>query len=56
MDSFTQIVLGAATGEVVLGKKVGNKAIFWGAVGGTIPDLGILGKFFLSPIDNISFH
>ena len=25
MDSLTQIVLGAAVGEAVLGKKVGNK-------------------------------
>ena len=39
MDSLTQIVLGAAVGEAVLGKKVGNKAMLWGAVAGTIPDL-----------------
>jgi len=39
MDSFTQIALGAAVGEAVLGKKVGNRAMVWGAVGGTIPEL-----------------
>ena len=38
MDSLTQIVLGAAVGEAVLGKKVGNKAMLWGAIAGTIPD------------------
>ena len=38
MDSVTQIVLGAAVGELVLGRKVGNKAILWGAIAGTIPD------------------
>ena len=38
MDSLTQIVLGGAVGEAVLGKKVGNRAILWGAVAGTIPD------------------
>ena len=56
MDSLTQIVLGAAAGEVVLGKKIGNRAMLWGAIGGTIPDLDVLGKFFLSTIDNLAFH
>ena len=42
MDSLTQIVLGAAVGEAVLGKKVGNKALLWGAVAGTIPDLDVV--------------
>ena len=42
MDSLTQIVLGAAVGEAVLGKKIGNKAILWGAIAGTIPDLDVL--------------
>lgn len=56
MDSLTQIILGAATGEVVLGKKIGNRAMLWGAVGGTLPDMDVLGKFFLSNIDNLAFH
>jgi len=42
MDSLTQVILGAATGEAAKGKKLGNKAMFWGAVGGTIPDLDVL--------------
>ena len=41
MDSLTQIVLGAAVGEVVLGRKVGNKAMIYGAIAGTIPDLDV---------------
>lgn len=41
MDSLTQVILGAATGEAAKGKKLGNKAMFWGAVGGTIPDLDV---------------
>lgn len=48
MDSLTQIVLGAAVGEVILGKKLGNRAIFWGAVAGTIPDLDVLLNFVVS--------
>lgn len=47
MDSLTQIVLGAAVGEVALGKKVGNKAMLYGAIAGTIPDLDVyIGKLF----------
>jgi len=42
MDSLTQIVLGAAVGEAVLGKKVGNKALLWGGIAGTIPDLDVV--------------
>ncbi len=42
MDSLTQIVLGAAVGEAVLGRKVGNKALLWGGIAGTIPDLDVL--------------
>jgi inner membrane protein len=41
MDSLTQIVLGAAVGEAVLGKKIGNKALLWGGIAGTIPDLDV---------------
>lgn len=39
MDSLTQIALGAALGESVLGRKVGNKAALVGAICGTLPDL-----------------
>jgi inner membrane protein len=58
MDSLTQIVLGAACGEVALGKKIGNKAMLFGAIGGTIPDLDVLfGNWFLNnEIDQLAFH
>jgi inner membrane protein len=58
MDSLTQIVLGAACGEAVLGKKIGNKALLFGAIGGTIPDLDVfLGRlFYTNEIDIILFH
>jgi inner membrane protein len=41
MDSITQIALGAAVGEAVLGRKIGNKAMLWGAIAGTLPDLDV---------------
>jgi len=56
MDSLTQIVLGAAVGEAVLGKKVGNKAILFGAIAGTIPDLDILVRYFTDNVTAIEIH
>ena len=56
MDSLTQIVLGAAVGEAVLGKKIGNRALLWGAVAGTIPDFDVLVKFFVDPVTNTEMH
>lgn len=58
MDSLTQIVLGAACGEAALGKKIGNKALLFGAIGGTIPDLDVyVGRlFYTNEIDIMAFH
>lgn len=58
MDSLTQIVLGAACGEAVLGKKIGNKALLFGAIGGTIPDLDVfIGNILYGhKIDAMLFH
>ncbi|GAB1858510.1 metal-dependent hydrolase [Flavobacteriaceae bacterium MHTCC 0001] len=58
MDSLTQIVLGAACGEAVLGKKIGNKALLFGAIGGTIPDLDVMvgGWLYHNEIDVMLFH
>jgi len=56
MDSITQIVLGAAVGELVLGRKVGNKAILWGAIAGTIPDLDVLCRTFFDDLRANELH
>ncbi len=56
MDSLTQIILGAATGELVEGQKLGNKAMLWGAIGGTIPDLDVFLNFFYNPIESALLH
>jgi len=56
MDSLTQICLGAAVGELYLGKKVGNKAILWGAVLGTVPDLDVLFQPLFSFVDGLVMH
>ena len=56
MDSLTQIVLGAAVGEVVLGRKVGNKAMLYGAIAGTIPDLDTFASHFTDVVTAIEIH
>lgn len=56
MDSLTQIVLGGAVGEAVLGKKIGNKAILWGAIGGTIPDLDTIPGQFMDMVSRLDIH
>lgn len=56
MDSLTQITLGAAVGEVVLGKKVGNRAMLWGAIAGTLPDLDVVANVVSDEISSLAFH
>lgn len=56
MDSVSQFVLGAAVGEVVLGKKLGNRALLLGGIAGTIPDLDVLASPFMSEVDSLAFH
>lgn len=41
MDSLTQLALGAAVGEATMGRKIGSRAILWGAIAGTLPDLDV---------------
>ncbi len=57
MDSLSQIVLGAAVGEIALGKKIGNWGQFIGAIAGTIPDLDILlNPLFSDELTKLQIH
>jgi inner membrane protein len=56
IDTITQIALGAAVGEATLGRKVGNKAMLWGGICGTIPDLDVLANPFLDGVAQLGFH
>ena len=56
MDSLTQIVLGAAVGEAVLGRKVGNRAMLWGGICGTLPDLDVLANTVSDPMSALAYH
>jgi len=56
LDSLTQIVLGAAVGELAAGRTLGNRAMIWGAVAGTIPDFDVFAGQVADPITNLAFH
>ena len=55
MDSLTQLTFGAACGEAVLGKKVGRKALVWGAILGTLPDLDVFIPLG-GPVNDFVYH
>jgi inner membrane protein len=56
MDTFTHIALGAAVGEIMLGKKLGKRAMIIGAAANTFPDIDFLASLWLSPADNVLAH
>jgi inner membrane protein len=41
MDSVTQLALGAAVGHATGGRQFGRRALLWGAICGTLPDLDV---------------
>lgn len=56
MDSLSHIVLGAAIGEAILGKKIGKKAMLWGALGASLPDIDVLFSPLFHPVDALFTH
>ncbi|MBS1919350.1 MAG: metal-dependent hydrolase [Bacteroidetes bacterium] len=48
MDTLTHIALGACVGEVLLGKKLGKKALLIGAFANSIPDFDFVTAFWMS--------
>jgi inner membrane protein len=56
VDSLTHAVLGAALGELMLGKRMGNRALAWGALCATLPDLDALLLPFLDTANQLWWH
>ncbi|MFI5218666.1 MAG: metal-dependent hydrolase [Bacteroidia bacterium] len=56
MDSVTHIVLGAAIGETLLGKKLGKKGMLLGALVNNLPDVDVAANFFMTPVNAMIFH
>lgn len=55
MDSLTQAVLGAAVAVAILPASRARRAIVYGAVLGTLPDLDAL-IYFANPVDSFVYH
>jgi len=56
MDSLTHLALGAVIGEVLAGKKLGRKAMLFGALAQSVPDLDFIASFWLPITDNLLAH
>lgn len=56
MDSLTHIALGACMGEAFAGKKLGRKAMIWGAVAQSAPDIDFLASFWMNSTSNLLAH
>lgn len=56
MDSLTHIALGACMGEAFAGKTVGRKAMLWGALAQSIPDIDFIAAFWMGTTENLLAH
>jgi len=56
MDSITHIVLGACMGEAFAGKKLGKKALLWGAVAQSVPDIDFIASFWMDTSSELLAH
>jgi inner membrane protein len=56
MDSLSQLVLGAAVGIAVMGRRTAVwKAALWGGIAGTLPDLDVFYSFG-DAVKNMTYH
>lgn len=56
MDSITHIALGACIGEAFFGRGFGKKAMLWGALAQSAPDIDFLGALWLTTDENLLAH
>jgi inner membrane protein len=56
MDSITHIVLGACIGELILDKNAGRKAILWGALAQSVPDIDFIAGIWMPVSTELLAH
>jgi inner membrane protein len=56
MDSLTHLALGACMGEAFAGKTPGKKAMLWGAMAQSIPDIDFIASFWMDISSNLLAH
>lgn len=56
IDSLTHIVLGACIGEAVAGHKLGRKAMLYGVIAQSLPDIDFITAFYLDKPEELLAH
>ena len=56
MDSITHVVLGACIGELILDKQAGRKAILWGALAQSVPDIDFIAGMWMPVSTELLAH
>ncbi len=56
MDSLTHIAIGACMGEAFAGRTVGKKAMLWGILAQSIPDIDFIAATWLDTSGNLLAH
>ena len=56
MDSITHIALGACMGEAFLDRKLGKKAMLWGALAQSVPDIDFIASFWMNTPNSLLAH
>ena len=56
MDSITHIALGACMGEAFLDRKLGKKAMLWGALAQSVPDIDFVASFWMNTSNSLLAH
>ena len=56
MDTLSHILVGGLVGNAVLGRRIGNKAVLWGAAVALLPDIDVPLGNLMSDMDELIFH
>jgi inner membrane protein len=56
MDSLTHFAIGACLGEAIVGKKIGRKAMLWGAVAHNLPDIDVVTVLWMDTTSGLLAH
>ena len=56
MDSLTHIAIGACIGEAFFEKGFGKKAMIWGALAQSIPDIDFIASLWMNTSENLLAH
>jgi inner membrane protein len=56
MDSLTHLVVGACIGELFLGRQLGRRALLWGAIAQSAPDIDVVAGLWKDTAENLLAH